>query len=112
MIPGNLHVSGCHCVLTRHLGSKVTLKDTSSNGTLLNGKRVEKNMEVRPPVSLTILMHLLSQVEVAHNDVITIVNRKDNPRLSECGLWHSAARDGFCQTSLTGSRTCKKWTPL
>ena len=46
VIPGNLHVSGCHCILTRHPGSKVTLKDTSSNGTLLNGKRLDKNIEV------------------------------------------------------------------
>lgn len=44
MIPDNKHVSGCHCVLSRN--PRVTLRDTSTNGTLINNKRVKKNIEV------------------------------------------------------------------
>lgn len=46
VIADNKHVSGCHCVLNRGSTLKATLKDTSSNGTLLNHKRLRKGMEV------------------------------------------------------------------
>ncbi len=46
-ISNNKHVSGCHCVFKRiNLGYKKILEDTSTNGTLLNGKRLKKNIEV------------------------------------------------------------------
>ena len=44
VIPDNKHVSGCHCVLSKT--PKATLKDTSTNGTLLNNKRVQRNVQV------------------------------------------------------------------
>lgn len=46
VISGNQHVSGRHCELIRGVGSVAYLKDVSSNGTLLNGKRITKNAEV------------------------------------------------------------------
>ena len=36
-------VSNRHCVLIRDDDGKVVLKDTSSNGTLVNGKLIKKN---------------------------------------------------------------------
>ena len=43
----NQHVSGCHCILSRRdAEGKVSLKDTSTNGTLLNGKRLKRNVNV------------------------------------------------------------------
>ena len=46
MIAGNQHVSGRHCEVRRGGGLMAFLKDVSSNGTLLNGKRITRNVEV------------------------------------------------------------------
>ena len=39
-------MSTVHCVFVRGQGGQALLKDTSTNGTLLNGSRLERNAEV------------------------------------------------------------------
>lgn len=46
MISGNQFVSTAHCVLGRGEGGELWIQDTSTNGTLLNGARLERNKEV------------------------------------------------------------------
>ena len=46
VIPGNKFMSTVHCVFVRGQGGQALLKDTSTNGTLLNGSRLERNAEV------------------------------------------------------------------
>ena len=47
MIANNALVSTMHCVLMKEAGRVgVVIKDTSTNGTLLNGKKMVKGEEV------------------------------------------------------------------
>lgn len=46
VIPKNQFVSTSHCVLVRDDGGEVWIRDTSTNGTLLNGTKLERNKEV------------------------------------------------------------------
>ena len=47
MITNNALVSTMHCVLMKGAGRRgVVIKDTSTNGTLLNGKKMAKGEEV------------------------------------------------------------------
>ena len=47
MIANNALVSTMHCVLMKGAGRRgVVIKDTSTNGTLLNGKKMVKGKEV------------------------------------------------------------------
>ena len=46
VISKNQFVSTTHCVLVRGGGGEVWIRDTSTNGTLLNGTRLERNKEV------------------------------------------------------------------
>ncbi|XP_065892159.1 E3 ubiquitin-protein ligase CHFR-like [Dysidea avara] len=55
-------VSNRHCVLIRDDRGKVLVKDTSSNGTLINGKRIRRN-EVQ---------------QVRNGDIIQIVSKKNH----------------------------------
>lgn len=55
-------VSNHHCVLMRDDGGKVLLKDTSSNGTLVNGKLIKKN----------------ETLQVNNGDVIHLVSKKNH----------------------------------
>lgn len=63
VIPGNKFVSTVHCVFVRGEGGRALIKDTSTNGTLLNGSRLARNSEVRFPrvhstsFNLTITVH-------------------------------------------------------
>ncbi len=54
-------MSGRHCELSRSTGCKAFLKDVSSNGTLLNGKRIAKNVEVGVArgVVWTVITHIM-----------------------------------------------------
>ena len=46
-ISNNSMVSNLHCVLMKGVeGKGVVIKDTSTNGTLLNGKKMAKGEEV------------------------------------------------------------------
>ena len=46
MISGNQLVSSRHCLLHRDEEGGKWVSDTSTNGTLLNNKRLEKNKKV------------------------------------------------------------------
>lgn len=46
VIPENKFVSTVHCVFVKGEGGRAHIKDTSTNGTLLNGSRLERNVEV------------------------------------------------------------------
>ena len=46
VILDNMFVSIQHCVLLRDEEGEKWVRDLSSNGTLLNGKRLERNKEV------------------------------------------------------------------
>ena len=47
VIPNNKFVSTRHCQLLRDEEGRKWVRNTCTNGMLLNGKRVEKNKEVR-----------------------------------------------------------------
>lgn len=60
----NKFVSALHCVFMRGEGGEALLKDVSTNGTLLNGSRLEKNMQVS--CSNSILSFVLSPFSEAN----------------------------------------------
>ena len=47
IITGNRFVSSNHCELTRGEDGGTWIRDTSTNGTLLNGSRLTRNSRVR-----------------------------------------------------------------
>ena len=67
VVEGNRCISSVHCRLVRRGAGETLVQDSSSNGTMLNGKRLPRDQPVL----------LLSE------DVITLVYQKDNPALSE-----------------------------
>ncbi|XP_073257835.1 E3 ubiquitin-protein ligase CHFR-like isoform X2 [Porites lutea] len=54
-------VSGHHCSLSRDPDGKIWIEDVSTNGSLLNGKKITKN----------------EKIQISHNDQVQIVHRKD-----------------------------------
>jgi E3 ubiquitin-protein ligase CHFR len=63
VISGNQLVSSRHCLLHRDEEGGKWVSDTSTNGTLLNNKRLEKNKKVK----------------LSDGDILGVVFRKDNP---------------------------------
>ncbi|XP_066018699.1 E3 ubiquitin-protein ligase CHFR isoform X4 [Pocillopora verrucosa] len=61
--PGCKFVSGHHCTITRDPGGTVWLQDFSTNGSLLSGKKIDKE----------------KKIQINHNDQVQIVHRKDHP---------------------------------
>ncbi|XP_078362422.1 E3 ubiquitin-protein ligase CHFR-like isoform X2 [Oculina patagonica] len=60
---GSKFVSGHHCTISRDPDGKVWLRDFSTNGSLLNGKKITKD----------------DKTQICHNDQVQIVHRKDHP---------------------------------
>ena len=46
VLSNNRFVSTAHCVFVRGEGGWVSVRDTSTNGTLLNGSRLQKDTDV------------------------------------------------------------------
>ena len=98
MIANNALVSTTHCTLIKGEGRVgVVIKDTSTNGTLLNGKKMVKGQEVcsgtlivqthnfyrKGYLLLFNLCNFFLQVQLAHGDVIRIVFNKTKPSTSK-----------------------------
>ncbi|XP_068679454.1 E3 ubiquitin-protein ligase CHFR-like isoform X1 [Montipora foliosa] len=70
---GSKFVSSHHCNLSRDSDGKVWLEDFSTNGSLLNGKKVTKK----------------EKIQLNHKDHVQIVHRKDHPESDIAFVFHN-----------------------